>query len=617
MTDDAHYAARMGFRGNTALFGAYVETMAMLLGRSRGAILEEIAQRLAVLGDKPYARYFMLEYEAFLYTLPLVKALHDNPDALVAFNGLSVEPFYRAFRSWAELLLPGRADPAYLHIERHGDLEEAPLLPRSILPLLTAEEAQARISDADWDAVERAAAGLGAGLDEHIRRAGAAAGLGALRRKRASRREVIQALADFGLDNRFKYFYQMALHSRFGDYCKGEELNGAELGVPVGRVIGWARAHNERLAHPLSADDMTLLEEGVRRLGGPRGRVYGFERSGLHKYMITFGDIRKAARLKNSMEHASRPVLNVLLGKTAFAARLTDASGRTRKLFYVDQTMTSGLSFLVWELVFRAFRRDATGRFITVTQHTADSMAVILEQHFIDQICTFGIWPQENNLEYYDGLFLDIDGTGARYRTYQQLLGYLNARHRECGLSAGSEPADELAALNHDMERFVGSCGHLFDFIDAAQSLRFDRLTVKRQTVKALLRPGDDLEAALLKKYYLLGASVFEEDFIGSYLLREGMGRLNTPEFLSSIPHDIKDRDRTIRYFDQAVLVGKLARHAQDRRGQLAELRDRLMAGAACGELVRDYMGGRVSFDELERAFYDRCHCPGARARAW
>jgi hypothetical protein len=613
MTEHVQNAVRMGFRGNTALFEAYVGIMAVLLGKNRGAILEEIAGKLVALGAKPYSRYFMLPCEAFLYTLPLVKTVHDTPDALVAFNGLSVEPFYRTFRSWADLLLPDRDPPVYLHIERHGDIEEVPLLPRSILPLLTVDEAQAQIGDAEWDAIERAAAGLGAGLDEHIRRKGSADGLAELRRQRASRGKLIHAIADFGLDSHFRYFYKMALHSRFGDYCKGEELNAAGSGVPIDRVIGWARAHNETLEYPLGADDMTLLEEGVRKLGGGRGRVYGFERNGLHKYMITFGDIRKAARLKNSMEHAARPILNVLLGKTTFAERLTDASGRTRKVFYVDQTMTSGVSFLVWELVFRAFRHDATGRFITITQHTADSMNTIMQHHFIDQVCTFGIWPQENNLEYYDGLFLDIDCTGARYRTFPELLGHLNAKHREGGRSAGSESARELAVLNRGIEEFVRSCGGLFDFIDAAQSLRFDRLVVKRQTVKALLRPGDDLEAALLKKYYLLGASVFEEDFIGSYLLTEGMERLNTPQFLSSIPQEIKDRDRAIRYFDQAVLVEKLARHAQDRRQRCADLRDRLMTGAAWGELVRDYLGGRVSFEELERDFYDRCPSPGTQ----
>jgi hypothetical protein len=617
MTDRLQYAVRMGFRGNTALFEAYVELMARLLGRNPRAILGEIAERLVVLNGKPYSRYFMLQGEAFLYTLPLVKAVQENPDALVAFNGLSVEPFYRAFRSWAELLLPGRAHPAYLHIERHGDLEHVPLLPRSILPLLTVEEAQAQISDADWEAIERAAGDLGSGLDEHLRRLGAVGGLEALRRKRASRGKLIQAIADFGLDERFIYFYQMALHSRFGDFCKGEELNGTESGVPIERVIGWARAHNETLEYPLNADDMTLLEEGVRRLGGRPGRVYGFERSGLHKYMITFGDIRKAARLKNSMGHAARPILNLLLGKTAFAKRLADASGSARKVFYVDQTMTSGVSFLVWELVFRAFRQDTAGRFITITQHTADSRNILLEHHFLDQIGTSGIWPQENNLGYYDGLFLDLDGTGARYRTFQQLLGHLKAKHRECGLATAAEPARELAMLNSDLEEFVRSCGDLFDFIDAAQSLRFDRLVIKRQTVKALLRPGDDLEAALLKKYYLLSASVFEEDFIGSYLLREGMERLNTPELLASIPQGIKDRDRAIRYFDQAELVEQLARHAQDRLQRCADIRDCLMSGASCGELVRAYLGGRASFEELERGYYDRCPAPGSQAWAW
>ncbi|HYT87802.1 MAG TPA: hypothetical protein VEL76_03705 [Gemmataceae bacterium] len=83
MTDHVHHAVRMGFRGNTALFEAYVETLAMLLGRNRGAIFEEITERLLVLGDKPHSRYFMLQCEAFLYTLPLVKAGRDNPDALV------------------------------------------------------------------------------------------------------------------------------------------------------------------------------------------------------------------------------------------------------------------------------------------------------------------------------------------------------------------------------------------------------------------------------------------------------------------------------------------------------------------------------------------------------
>jgi hypothetical protein len=317
------------------------------------------------------------------------------------------------------------------------------------------------------------------------------------------------------------------------------------------------------------------------------------------------------------MGHAARPILNLLLGQTSFAKRLTDASGRTRKVLYVDQTMTSGLSFLVWELVFRAFRRDATGCFITITQHTADSTKTVLEHGFIDQVCTSGIWPQENNLEYYDGLFLDIDGTGARYRTFPELLDHLDARQRECGPSGGSKSAGELAVLNRDIEDFVGSCGDVFGFVDAARTLRFDHLVVKRQIVKALLRPGDGLEAALLRKYYMLGASVFEEDFIGSYLLGDGMERLNTPEFLSSIPHDIKDRDRLIRYFDQAVLVEKLARHAQKRRRRRAKLRDRLTTGTAWVGLVRDHLGGLVSFEELERCFYDRCWFRRVRAWAW
>jgi hypothetical protein len=56
--------------------------------------------------------------------------------------------------------------------------------------------------------------------------------------------------------------------------------------------------------------------------------------------------------------------------------------------------------------------------------------------------------------------------------------------------------------------------------------------------------------------------------------------------------------------------LGLLARHAQDRRQQCAELRDRLMTCGTWGELVQDYLGGRVSFNELEWRVYDQCPSP-------
>jgi hypothetical protein len=102
---------------------------------------------------------------------------------------------------------------------------------------------------------------------------------------------------------------------------------------------------------------------------------------------------------------------------------LTDSFGRSRRILYVDQTTTSGVSLLVWELVFRAFHGDATGPFITVAHHTADSMRVVREHNFIDTVGAVGIWPQENSLECYDGLFLDIDGSGVRYRTSKTATG--------------------------------------------------------------------------------------------------------------------------------------------------------------------------------------------------
>jgi hypothetical protein len=589
MTDHTKLAKWMRFGRNVALFEEYVRAMAALLHTTPEAIVEEIAEGQNLIGDKPHSRYLMLPSETFLYTLPLVKASRDAPDALLAFNGLSVEPFYRAFRSWADELLPDPDRTAYMHIDRHGDLDAVPLLSRSILPLLTVEEAQELVDGTEWDEIGRAAADLDLGADD----------LGALRRGGASRGELIRAIADHGLDNRFRYFFLMALHSRFGDYCKSDELNAAASGVPVDRVIAWVKARNAGLTYPLDADDVALLEDGVRKLGGNGGRLNGFERSGLHKYIITFGDIRKAAALKHSMQHAARPVLNVLLRNTAFARRLTDSTGRTRTVLQIDQTTTSGLSFLVWELVVRAFRHDAAGQFVTITQHTSDSADAVSRHGFIDEVCTSGIWPQENNLEDYDGLFLDADGTGARYRTFVDLLVHLNDKHR------GPGAAGEIETLNRDIDAFVRSRDHFFDFIDAARTLRFDRRVIKRQAVKAALRRGDELESALLKKYYLVGASAFEEDFIGSYLLRDSLVQLDSPEFLDIVPPGIRDRDQGVRYLDQAVLVEQLACRAQARRKRCTALRDHLLTHTAWGALVRDYLDGRVPFAELERNFYD------------
>lgn len=616
MKDYEQIATQMGFRSNTTLLEVYIEVMANLLCQDRAAILDKITETLGVLGDKPFARYFMLPCEIFLYTLPIVKAARDDPNALVAFNGQSVEPFYKTFQCWVDLLMPDREPAAYLHIDRHVNIEQAPLLPRSILPLLTVEEAQDEIDEAEWDAIERAAAGFKPELDEHIQRMRLADSLEGLRQRRASRGELICAIADFGLDKRFRYLYNMAQHSRFGDYCKSEDLNVAKSGVPIDRVIAWMRDHNNSLEYPLDSDDMVLLEAGIRQLGGSQRRVYGFERSGLHKYMITFGDIRRASVLKNLMDHGARPILNLLLGQTSFGEQMTDASGRPRRILYIDQTMTSGVSFLVWELVFRAFHGNVAGLFITIAQHTADSITIVKRHNFIDNISAVGIWPQENNLEYYDGLFLDIDGSGVRYRTFSELLDYLDDKQGECGAPIGGDLDDQLVALNRDIETFIRSCSDHFDFVDSVSSLRFDREVIKRQMIKMLLRPGDHLEAVFLKKYYMLGAGMFEEDFIGSYLLSDGMKRLNTPEFLSSIPQDLKDRDRRLRSFDQHNLIQQLQQRARDRGQQRAELRHRLMSSAGFEEVVQGYLGERVSFEEVERVFYDQ-YAPLPGSCAW
>jgi hypothetical protein len=208
----AAYADRMKFRGNAALFGSWLGRFSEISGRHRLRIASEIKAGLDANKGLPNTRHIMHASEEFLYVLPLVKRLRDDPDIFEVFIARGTEPFYNAWRMLAEKYVgPDSAgSAAYTTISRKliKPNDQRDMLHNSIAVLLSDHEYDQKISGDQWDGILSALAtnGLMSGLNKYLKETwGKSDGIEGLRRDGVSRGELVKYVSGYGLGDFLKY----------------------------------------------------------------------------------------------------------------------------------------------------------------------------------------------------------------------------------------------------------------------------------------------------------------------------------------------------------------------------------------------------------------------------
>jgi len=585
----------LGFRGSERFREQYFDFVARFTRRPRREVVEE-AKIATCRGTQTCSRWGFMPAEIVVYTLPVLRTC-IRYDKLPAFNGMSVEPFYVAFRlinaELPSLGLPRARQPVYHHITAHVDpgQVDGSLLARSILPMLSEDEADSPASGEEWkemadivnsnDALRRT-------VEAQIPKSGRIAGLASHRKG-----EIVGILGDVGVDPHLLRFLSMAKSTMFGralmDDDAGPRLNSRSVALVLERL----RFRNSRLVQPLNEDEMSAIEDALRRLGS---HVSRHVRNGAHKYIIAFGDIPRACIVKGRLKRRSLGVLYPLLRTTELGRSIASAPGG---VLLVDQTVTSGSTMLVWHAVLKSFLPDLNVEYFSITQHDEYLADYLKASGFIEQVSRCGVWPMENCLDFCTGAFLKK----GRFVSYDEIGKQLWSRHRGVG---GAIDTDGLRCQIRRCDQSLDACiaknAGEFSFVDSFESLRYSLATVKRQILKALIR-NDPLQWMILKRDYLLRVSLEEEDFLGAFEVNDRIAALrNRTRHL--VPAHVGPQERAIRFADQYIEVTKYIRNSQRMVGEIEKAMEQLLGHERMRCAIRDYLSGARPFADVERDFY-------------
>lgn len=589
-----------------ATVSRYISRLAEQTGRVKEAMRQEIA-RFYEDGPEYPTRYMMTESEIFLYALPFIKLMADDPELRALMLGRGMEAFYHAFLMATGILDREdlRSRTVYSGIFRHGYSAKGKnyFISQSILPLLLPSELNETVSPDDWEDIRKAMAREAnlEELDRYLANWDIKGGLEELIGMRPSRRQAIIYLASFGLDERLISLGSNVRSARLGSTFTDDGFLGrSEYPVEdiIRKVVGRPEA-----ARVLTAGKIEKIADGLRRLAGSRKGLLSRQRELIHGYARIFGYAEDVADIKNNTIHKARPALNILLRGTRTAERMA-----SKKFISVDETNISGVSLLISEIVIRAFNADAGAAHKTynISQRTTQTDAYYKESGVLDHTSGSGIWIQEDINDEFFGSFLSLRGKTKRYHTFRALSKLFGVRGK------ASDSADLTAVrirqTNDAIDAYIAERG-LFGFIDKMPSLRFEARQVKREFLKYLIRmkTGDNLvkevQDAIFLNSVARGVTPGEADSPVMFKFKDMIQEVGMTFDVSKLPSQIVDLEGVSRYADIKATLDGYIEKAKERVGEYANSMITFSSGRL-RDAVAGYINGAVDFDEVKKVFY-------------
>lgn len=604
------YADKMKFHGNVELFGSWVGKFSELSGRHRLRLISEIKIGLDASKGLPNSRHVMHSAEEFLYALPIVKRLHDDPDIFVLFIARGSEAFYNSWRLLTEKFFgTDKTDTAlYTVIARkiEGVNASRDLLYHSIAPLLSKEEYDRKVSENTWARIfaELNTRGIRDGLNAYLKENwDIDDGIGRLKDSGVSVGEMVKYIGGYGLDKEFLRFFTWAKDTREARafFTRG---NGR---YTLNEYMDFLSDMCEKYYRPLSKEELEGLRKTLAKLTDADGYLLETQQELIHVTFIMYMSGFTSGNIRKRMQHTIRPVLNIVLEDTGFSRKIK----AKKNILIADESSSTSSSMIITELVLRTFSGDVENvTTFNATQRT-EEIAKLSHINIIDEIATVGIWASEDINELFQGAFIPTERGAKEFMSYRNLLDHLlgqASKASEEDISIGDKLREQM---NRALDEVIREHASLFSEVDLVTTRIYSPQDIKREIIKSVIRKDDPVEALILNNY-LFCMNPFEAHFIGRDHLkrvreaaRQKFGDLHA---LS----EIRELDRRIRFLDQAVEIEKYVKSAKDRvedaNASLAAFTNEPLKSR-----VERYLAGSISFDDLKDAFY-RLYRPDDRA---
>ncbi|MDD5495466.1 MAG: hypothetical protein PHP46_00020 [Candidatus Omnitrophica bacterium] len=605
------YSQKMRFGDNVELFSIYIGRLAQTLDKHRMQVVWEIKEFCDAVGERPYLRAMLLDEEEFLYSVPILKMTHDDPDTIPLFMARGIEHFYNAWWMMSgELGEKGRIDNAlFVKVGKrlHKGETESTLVSKAINTFLEEEEAEEIVSAETWSKIEETAVSLGMidNLNEYLEKEG---GISGLRRRPISRREAVRFLAGFGVDERFIRYFRMARGTYFPNLMREEKFYSQTEGYPLNQFKNDIEKHNASLKYPLPGGALEQLKKGLDIIGGPQRLLLPMQRNTINNYLIFFGDTPVGYGLRGTMSHDARSLLNIILADTKFARTLSREKDQKPTVLFVDEASSSATSLYLCELVVKAFKPDVIYRTSNICQRTADTQRMLQQYGVVDHVEKNGLWPLEDINDMFHGIYLDLRGRGRKQISYKKLITRFWAKQQK--ITPHMCRADYIAGLeemNGYLDEFIEEHAALFEFVDDVPSIRHDPQDIKRAMVKNMIEERtSELSRVLIHDSYYTCAGVSEVDFIGCYILRDGLAAI-VERFggKPSIKRELKDLYKKFKYADQAIQAERCMKTQKETVQNFVKVSDAFIHGNMA-DLVKRYLAGIIDFAQLEDEFYSR-----------
>ncbi len=608
----SEYAERMKFGTNATMLANHIGRVSELGDRHVLYMEDEVKKFFAQLGPRPSTRYMMLTEEMFLYMLPIIRLLNEDPQLKIIVPGRGMEPFYNSCLALLnDLGMASLNDRiVYAGIFRRADYDNPRnhLIAQSIIPMLTPEESEEEISEAKKKELRSAIAhnGIAHELDEYLENIwGIKGGFEALMSSHPSRHQAIIYLTNFGLDQRFMSLYIKARKAYLSSvFMKGDFYDAQTH--PLNSLLA-EMFELEGAARYLTDENRANITKALSLLTDNSGNLLSNQRELIHAYTRIFGYADEVAALKNNMTHKARPLLNILLKDTIMAGRL---SGNA--IMSVDETSISGKSLLLAELIARAFNGNTAlvYRAHNVSQRTEGADKFLKDKGVLDSTSIFSLWPQEDINGEYLGMYVDDATRERKFVMFRELSNMLVSKQRETtSTMTGKNIFADIGNLNKKIDDYIAA-HKLFEFVDSIGNLRYDPRIVKREILKLFLRAKDascyigEIQRAILTEDLSTAIKINEADFPVRYIFQDKIREAFATMQISDIPKDITDLDVIIRYADVNL---RLSRYMERGRELVVEyiLTSHRFASGAMGEAVRGYLSGRTEFENIKKHFYE------------
>ncbi|MCX5708145.1 MAG: 6-phosphogluconolactonase, partial [Candidatus Omnitrophica bacterium] len=499
---------RYYFYGNGALAATWIDELARMKGEDTEKVLEELIRSSGLQGK--LKRYPILPEELFIYMLPFVAQSRKTGKAPFFLERTSkiFEPAWDAtvemlnsegIEGLSSLKYSYRITKKYFNKEAKArelgtkDGRIVAIAPQ-INSFLTEEELLAPVSREKWNDLEAIYSSAitredRAKIDNYISSWGVEKGFAGIAGKEMTVGRLITLIADAGIDTQL---YYKKMRNRTIENLLDELVENGSLELSVLSL---------KLSEVLNADELKFLFAKIGHLVDANG-VFSIEVFANLQEALWSITAKDARRMKGTLKHSARPLLNELLKDTVFGRFMNTIFSR---VLFLDEASYTGDTVLLAEIIGKSFNPYFDSEFGVIS---VDDKEIFSSpgngRKLVEVFSTQGeVKLYENDPSKSDVLYELQAGDIERFKrfTYDDMEAILRQKLCENAVSADNLDA-LLEQYGQKINDFIEANNDIFHGLShLAYYERHDGFSIYSEIVKLFLREDSLVSKALVYEY--------------------------------------------------------------------------------------------------------------------